>query len=91
MEEMMKTIDCEARVLPDGHLVLPPEVAEKIKVKPDAIETRRIIIFEKNGQPTSLGRFCGAWKDERDADDIIEDIMADRRKNLRSEEMNRLK
>lgn len=77
----MRTINCEARVMPDGHRVLPPEVAEKIKGKLDTIETRRIIIFEKNGKPTSLKRFCGAWKDDRDADDIIDDIMADRRKN----------
>ncbi len=35
----------------------------------------------------NLTRFCGAWKDERSADDIIEEIYTDRQRNTRSDQV----
>ncbi|MCP5053287.1 MAG: hypothetical protein GY940_39345 [bacterium] len=87
----MKTIDCEVKVLPNGHLLLPPEVAERIKVKPDTSETRRIIIFDREAKSNCLSRYCGKWQDDRDADDIIAEIMEGRRTNNRSDQMDVLK
>lgn len=82
----MKTINCEAELLPDGHLVLPPEVVKQIKAKSNKRPTkRRIIIFTDEPRQHHLSRFCGKWQDDRNADEIIAEIRADRDKNLRSE------
>jgi len=86
----MKTINCEAEVLPDGHLLLPPEVAVQIKIKPNSDNKRRIIILndDEKTEPNRLSRFCGKWEDERDADEIIADIMEGRRSNIRSDKVD---
>ena len=80
----VNTIDCEAGILPDGHLLPPPEVVERMKFTADARTIRRVIIFEDHDSqspPNRLSRFCGKWKDDRDADDIISEIMEGRQKN----------
>jgi hypothetical protein len=84
----MKAIQCEAKVLPDGHLILPGEIAEQIKPKRDTKTTRRIIILNEKTQPHNLSRFCGKWQDDRDADEIIAEIMVDRNSNVRSDKIN---
>ncbi|MCK4765311.1 MAG: hypothetical protein KAW12_24130 [Candidatus Aminicenantes bacterium] len=84
----MKTITCEAELLPDGHLVLPPEVIKQIKTRSKKKPTkRRIIILTDEPRLHHLSRFCGKWQDERDADEIIAEIRADREKNVRSEKV----
>jgi len=90
MEVSVNTIDCEAKVLPDGHLMLPPEVAQRIKFTAGTWTIRRVIIFEEETKaPTNrLSRFCGKWKDDRDADDIIAEVMEGRQQNSRSESMD---
>lgn len=84
----MKTINCEAELLPDGHLVLPPEVVKQIKLRANQRNKRRIIIIEEESRPNRLSRFCGKWQDTRDADTIIAEIRADREKNCRSENID---
>ena len=79
----MKTINCDATLMPDGHLILPPDVIKKISVKKNT--THRILILSPDKPRKGLSRFCGKWKDDRDADDIIADIYADRAKNNRSD------
>jgi len=79
----MRTISCTAKVMPDGHLVLPPDVVKQLNVKRKT--TRRILIFNDKVQHGDLSRFCGRWKDDRDADEIIREIYADRDKNCRSD------
>ncbi len=83
----MSTIHCEAQVLPDGHLLLPPEIARRISTNSNTTTTRHIIILNSNGTNKSknLNRFCGHWLDDRDADDIIDEITGDRSNNRRSE------
>jgi hypothetical protein len=46
---------------------------------------RRIIIFNEKESQKSLSEFCGKWQDQRDADEIISEIYADREKNCRSD------
>lgn len=43
----------------------------------------------KTAEPPKKGlaRFCGKWQDERDPDEIIAEIYADRQKNIRSEKV----
>jgi hypothetical protein len=36
-------------------------------------------------QDDDLSRFCGKWQDDRDAEEIVSQIYADRAKNIRSE------
>ena len=88
----MKTITCEASVLPNGQLLLllPPETAAQLKPKPNTSNKRRIIILntDEKTTPNRLSQFCGKWRDERDADEIIADIMADRNTNNRSNNMS---
>jgi hypothetical protein len=79
----MKTISCNAELTPDGQLILPPEVVKQLNVKRKA--KRRIIIFNEKKSQKSLGEFCGKWQDQRDADEIISEIYADREKNCRSD------
>ncbi len=86
----MKTINCEAELLPDGHLVLPPEVMKQMKVRSHKNKNtkKRIIIFTDEARPHRLSRFCGKWQGDSDADDIIAEIRSDREKNARSDEID---
>ena len=79
----MKAITCNAELTPDGQLILPPEVVKQLNVKRKA--KRRIIIFNEKESKKSLSEFCGKWQDQRDADEIISEIYADREKNCRSD------
>jgi len=40
---------------------------------------------EAEGQNDDLSQFCGKWQDDRDAEEIVSQIYADRAKNIRSE------
>jgi hypothetical protein len=75
--------------MPDGQLILPPEVIKQLGIKTRT--TKRIIIFNEKSPSktqTDLSQFCGRWKDDRDADEIISEIYADRAQNRRSEKFN---
>lgn len=82
----MKTIDCTAKLTPEGQLILPPEIVKRLNLKKKT--TRRIIIFDEKKSQKNLSEFCGKWKDERDADEIISEIYNDREKNDRSDRFN---
>jgi len=78
----MNTNECIANVLHNGHLSLPPTIVSRLNLKVNS--KIRIIIFddiEKRG----LNRFCGQWQDERNAEDIVSEILKERQKNNRSE------
>ena len=74
----MKTIRCNAELTPEGQLILLPEVIKQLDVKRKA--KRRIIIFDEKESHKCLSEFCGKWQDQRDADEIISEIYADREK-----------
>ncbi len=40
---------------------------------------------EKEDRNDELSQFCGKWQDDRDAEEIVSQIYADRAKNVRSE------
>ena len=85
----MKSISCTVELLPDGRLLLPPEVVKQLGIKTRT--TKRIVIFnDKTSSKTKrdLSQFCGRWKDDRDADEIISEIYTARARNCRSEEFN---
>jgi hypothetical protein len=82
-EAIVKSISCNAELTPDGQLILPPEVVKQLNVKSKA--TRRIIIFNNKKSKKNLSEFCGKWQDQRDADEIVSEIYADREKNSRSD------
>ncbi len=42
---------------------------------------------EKKEQNDELSQFCGKWQDDRDAEEIVSQIYADRAKNVRSEKI----
>jgi hypothetical protein len=68
----------------DGHMVLPSKVIKQLKANR---ETKwRVIIFNEKVPRKDLNQFCGRWKDDRDADEILKEIYAGRDKNCRSEE-----
>jgi len=78
----LKAINCTAEFTPEGQLILPPEIVKRLKM--DRITARRIIILDENKSGEKLTDFCGKWQEQRDADEIIAEIYADREKNFRS-------
>ncbi len=83
----MKTINCEADLMSNGHLVLPPDVVKiiinnKINFKSTK---KRIIILNDSTDSNHLNKFCGKWMDDSDADEIVSDIRLNREKNNRSD------
>jgi hypothetical protein len=82
-EEIMNSISCTAELLPGGQLILPPNIIKRLHVT--AKTTRRIIILNAKPKNKNLNQFCGKWKDDRDADEIISEIYANRQQNYRSD------
>ncbi|MCP4153727.1 MAG: hypothetical protein GY757_38735 [bacterium] len=82
----MGTIECTATLMPDGHLILPPEVVKQLNVHAQTM--RRIIILNEKSQKRTLNQFSGQWKDDRDADEILSEIYSAREKNNRSDRVN---
>ena len=63
-------------VLEDGKLALPNDTVAALDLK---LGSRiRIVILIEDTVDHELERFCGAWQDDCDADDIIADIYASR-------------
>ncbi|HLN19314.1 MAG TPA: hypothetical protein VK186_14665 [Candidatus Deferrimicrobium sp.] len=75
----MSSISCTAELLPGGQLILPPEIIKKLHVT--AKTTRRIIILNGKPKNKNISQFCGKWKDDRDADEIISEIYENREQN----------
>ena len=79
----MDSIEYIAEVLPDGHLSLPSEISSRLNLK--TYTKVRISIQKENDGRKNLKRFCGKWQDNRDAEEIVGDILHNREKNQRSE------
>jgi hypothetical protein len=78
----MNKSECIVKVLPNGHLLLPPTIASQLNLEVNS--QIRILIIEEN-KKRGLSRFCGQWQDERDAEDIVSEIYSARHQNNRSE------
>ncbi len=78
----MGTIECTATLMPDGHLILPPDVVKQLNIRTQSL--RRIIILNEKSQKRTLNQFAGQWKDDRDADEILAEIYKGRDENMRS-------
>ncbi len=80
----MKTVECVTELTPGGHITLPRDVAARLKLKKSA----RVHLSLRFDEETAIGdltRFCGAWRDSRGAEEIIEEIRKDRNHSTRSE------
>ena len=53
--------------------------------KSKRLRTGKLCSINEKESQKSLSEFCGKWKDQRDADEIISEIYADREKNCRSD------
>jgi len=71
-----------ARVMPDGQLSLPPILANRLNLKVNS-EVRILIIPDKKKR--GLSQFCGKWQDDRSAENLVDEIYSERKKNNRSE------
>jgi len=78
----MKKNEYIAKVLPDGHLSLPPTLASRLRLK---VNSKIRILILPETEKRGLERFCGKWQDERSAEDIVSEIEVERKKNNRSE------
>lgn len=82
----MLNVEYEAKVLPDGHLSCPESIKEKLRLS-NGTEVKVIIMIEEIPPAfyKSLARtekktgFCGVWQDDREAEEIVQDIYSNRR------------
>lgn len=81
----MKAIEYTADIPNNGLLSVPPEILKQINIKKNS-KIKVLILYEEDSESKSLGRFCGKWKDVRNADSIVKDIYKDRESNTRSED-----
>lgn len=83
----MVNVEYKAKVLPDGHLSCPEDVKKKLCLLNGAEVKVIISVGERTSVPhykspseTEEGTgLCGAWQDDRDAEEIIQDIYLSRR------------
>jgi hypothetical protein len=80
----MKAIEYTANISENGVLPLPKEILQKLNV-PKNSKIKVLLMYEDEPDKKDLARFCGKWRDARDAHAIIEEIYADRDRNIRSE------
>ena len=67
-----------------GQLAIPEEILRQIHVKTHS-PVRVLILYEEQTDRKGLSRFCGAWQDDRDAEELVAEIYADRQQNTRTE------
>ena len=70
-----------AKVLPNGHLSLPLTIVSRLNLK---IHSKIRILILSDTEKSGLNRFCGQWQNERDAEDIVSEILTECHKNNRS-------
>lgn len=82
----MKAIEYVTTVSEDGRFSLPPDLLHELDLRGD--DKVRVLLLVEETKPADaspLSRFAGRWQDERDADEIIAEIYADRAKNIRTD------
>ncbi len=85
----MKTVEYTTTILPDGHLAIPKEVKKKL----DLTETSKVKVIiakeekEKIRSTQEFLKLFGTWEDDRDANEIINDIYETRQSSKRETEL----
>ena len=79
----MKSIEYITEILPDGHLPIPDSVIKKLNLRLNSKIC--VSLHPVDTTRKGLAGFAGAWQDERDADEIVEQVLNSRRDNTRSE------
>jgi len=64
----LKTFEYVAKVLPDGHLPVPDNVARKLRLEPDS--ELRVSLFVVETPKKGLARLRGKWKDDRNMEGV---------------------
>jgi len=80
----MQAIEYTTNVSPTGHFLLPPEILEKLHLKQKS-KIKFLLLYEEETEKKGLNRFCGKWQDDKNPDEIINEIYESRSKNYRSE------
>jgi hypothetical protein len=80
----MKAVEYTANISANGILPIPKEILGKLNVAKNS-KIKVLLMYEEEPGKKDLARFCGKWEDARDAHAIVEEIYADRDKNIRSE------
>ncbi|MBN1996999.1 hypothetical protein JW935_05560 [candidate division KSB1 bacterium] len=81
----MESLEYIAEILPDGHLPVPEEILKKLPRKLHSKLHIKITPAENIVKKKSLAEFYGAWQDDREAEEIVQDIYNSRILNSRSE------
>ena len=85
----MKTAEYTTSILPDGHLAIPKEVKKKL----DLTGTSKVKVIiakeeeEKTGSTQGFLKLFGTWEDNRNANEIIDDIYETRQSSKRETEL----
>lgn len=74
----MKIFEYTTENLPDGHIPIPEGILKKLNLKTHS--KIRISISRIENQKKGLAYFGGKWQDDRDADEIAEDIYESRKR-----------
>lgn len=83
----MINVEYKAKVLPDGHLSCPEDIKKKLSLSNGA-EVKVIISvggrtsvphYKSPSETEEVTGLCGAWQDDRDAEEIIQEIYSSRK------------
>lgn len=81
----MKALEYTTDFPDNGVLSLPPDLLKQMNIRKNS-KVKILLLYEEDSEIKNIGRFCGKWQDERNANIIIEDIYKNRKKNTRSED-----
>ena len=79
----MKAIEYTANISENGVLPLPPEILKQLNIK--KIKKVKILLLYDEKNEKKLEKYCGKWRDNKSAQDIVKEIFSERQKNIRSE------
>lgn len=85
----MKAIEYVTTVSKDGRFSLPHDIMAELDLTATNQVRILLLVPEKTApQKTNLSQFTGKWEDDRDADEIVAEIYADRARNVRTNGMD---
>jgi hypothetical protein len=81
----MKAIEYVTTVSKDGRFSLPHDIMAQLDLTATNQVRILLLVPEKTTPPkTNLSQFTAVWEDDRNADEIVAEIYADRDRNIRT-------